>query len=80
MEQKSHSRWPPGAIRDAIIEVLGKGKGTMATRDIHVEVEKALGAPVPSSSIRSYLQLGTKSSPPHFTRPQRGHYRLRQKK
>lgn len=80
MEQKSHSRWPPGAIRDAIIEVLGKGKGTMATREIHAAVEQALGARVPWSSVRSYLQLGTKSSPPHFTRPKRGHYRLRKKK
>lgn len=79
MAQKSHKRRAPGEIRDAIIEVLGKNKGMMSVKDIHAGVEKSLGGSVPTSSVRSYLQLGTDNRPANFDRLSRGHYRLHSK-
>lgn len=79
MAQRIHKRRAPGEIRDAIIEVLGKSKAPMSVRDIQAGVEKSLGGPVPTSSVRSYLQLGTNNWPAHFDRPTRGHYRLHKK-
>lgn len=46
--------------------------------EIHVAVEKRLGK-VAASSVRSYLQLGTDSSPQLFTRVSRGRYKLARK-
>lgn len=79
MAEKSHKRRAPGEIRDAIIEVLSKSKNPMSVKDIHAGVEKSLGGPVPTSSVRSYLNLGTSNWPAHFDRPSRGHYRLHKK-
>lgn len=44
-------------------------------QEIHAAVEKRLGE-VAASSVRSYLQLGTDSSPQLFTRVSRGRYKL----
>jgi site-specific DNA-methyltransferase (adenine-specific) len=63
---------PPGRIRDSIISYLG-GKGDDAPlSEIHNAVTSDLGA-VPSSSIRSYLNLNT---PRTFTRTRIGHYAI----
>lgn len=45
-------------------------------REIHAAVQKHLGGSVAASSVRSYLQLGSDSSPRLFTRVSRGQYKL----
>lgn len=63
-----------GEVRDAIVAFLSKKDRTASTSEIHAAVESALGAPVPRSSVRSYLNLNTRDV---FQRVERGQYRLR---
>jgi hypothetical protein len=64
----------PGTIRDAILEYLSGVAGREATlQDIETAVAKKLGK-VPSSSIRSYLNLNVSD---RFERTGRGRYRLK---
>jgi DNA modification methylase len=66
-------RHSPGAIRDAIIRVLGTtGDGPLSVIEIELGVRRIVGD-VPSSSIRSYLNLNT---PSMFERTGRGFYKL----
>lgn len=64
----------PGAVRDAVLAVLtvagSEGAGLQA---IQAAVDARLGLPVPSSSVRSYLNANT---PGVFERQRRGHYCL----
>ena len=62
----------PGEVRDAIVEVLeGRSHGA-SVQEITKEVIGLIGA-VPSSSVRSYLQLNT---PTLFARTERAQYSL----
>lgn len=62
----------PGEVRDAIIEVLMAHQGGATAPEVRAAVAARIGQ-VPSSSIRSYLQLNT---PGLFLRSDRGQYVL----
>ena len=63
----------PGVVRDAIMSYLQKVKRDATITEIHAAVSEELGETVPTSSVRSYLNLNT---PGMFTRTARGRYRL----
>ncbi|WP_454778712.1 hypothetical protein [Georgenia muralis] len=63
----------PGVVRDAIIAVFEQRKTELTVEEIRAAVESNLGESVPSSSIRSYLNINT---PGRFTRTGRGRYKL----
>jgi DNA modification methylase len=66
----------PGTIRDAILVYLSEAAGQEASvEEIIAAVAKQVGT-VPSSSIRSYLNLNV---PNRFERTGRGRYRLKKK-
>ena len=68
-------RRAPGAIRDAIHRAFDNSKkktGPLTVADIRAAVSAELGESVPSSSVRSYLNLNT---PGEFIRTARGSYR-----
>lgn len=71
MKQASN-RHAPGQIRDAIIQVMKLASNGLSTKQIAERVAN-VNAPVPESSIRSYLSLNT---PDTFVRESRGVYRL----
>lgn len=62
----------PGLVRDSIVDFLSAIGGDASTREIMQAVTSRLGD-VPSSSVRSYLNLNT---PKTFERTGRGRYRL----
>jgi site-specific DNA-methyltransferase (adenine-specific) len=62
----------PGEVRDAIIDFL-RSRREATVAEIREAVAKRVGD-VPSSSVRSYLNLNT---PGVFERVGRGRYRLR---
>lgn len=66
----------PGTVRDAIIAYLSTCPNGASLAAIRAAVTEKLGN-VPSSSVRSYLQLNV---PEVFTRVARGRYVLRQKR
>ncbi len=63
---------PPGRIRDSIVSYLGAKDGDAPLSEIHTAVASDLGA-VPTSSVRSYLNLNT---PRLFTRTGVGRYAI----
>lgn len=63
---------PPGRIRDSIVSYLGTQDGDAPLSAIHSAVTGDLGA-VPTSSVRSYLNLNT---PRMFTRTGVGRYAI----
>jgi site-specific DNA-methyltransferase (adenine-specific) len=62
----------PGEVRDAIVQVLRERSAAASVQEISSEIARRIGA-VPSSSVRSYLQLNT---PELFARMDRGQYVL----
>lgn len=79
MAGEKRSRRPPGQIRDAIIASLKTRPEGATIKEIHAAVEKDLGEVVSPSSVRSYLQLGTRRPTRpggHFERLAPGRYRL----
>jgi site-specific DNA-methyltransferase (adenine-specific) len=68
------TRYPPGRVRDAILEVLGRSTAALPVKEIEARVRQVLG-PTATSSVRSYLRLNT---PAHFRRANRGCYALQQ--
>ena len=68
------TRYPPGRVRDAILEVLGRATAALPVKEIEARVRQVLG-PTVASSVRSYLRLNT---PSHFRRVHRGCYGLQQ--
>lgn len=69
------ARRAPGQIRDAIIACLQRRADRTATvEEIRATVAAKLGGGIPSSSIRSYLNINT---PATFERVARGTYRLK---
>lgn len=75
LTQRNRDRRAPGEVRDAIVIALQGRQKDASVGEIHAAVEKRLGK-VAASSVRSYLQLGTGSSPQLFTRVSRGRYKL----
>lgn len=68
------ARFQPGQVRDGIADCLSRNGGEGASiGEIETYLEESFGELVPSSSIRSYLQLNT---PGKFERLGRGRYRL----
>ncbi len=63
-----------GAVGDAIIAHFKAVKRECTVAEIREAVEKALGGPVPPSSVRSYLNNNT---PALFTRVKLGRYRFK---
>lgn len=78
LARRNHNRRAPGEVRDAIVAALRGRQKAASVQEIHAAVEKRLGK-VAASSVRSYLQLGTDSSLPLFTRVSRGRYELARK-
>jgi len=68
----SRKRRAPGEVRDAVIQALAEQASGAPLKQIVSRVSELVGA-VPSSSIRSSLQLNT---PGKFEHPRRGFYRL----
>lgn len=64
--------FPPGVVRDSIIDFLTAVSRDASTDEITAAVRGRIGD-VPSSSVRSYLNLNT---PTTFVRTARGRYRL----
>jgi DNA modification methylase len=69
---KQAERYPPGRVRDAILQVLSQSPQPLAVKEIEERVNQLIG-PAPNSSIRSYLRLNT---PELFVREERGVYRV----
>lgn len=70
---EEQSRYAPGRVRDAILQVLTLTSDELSVQQIEERVGKVIG-PTPTSSVRSYLRLNT---PELFVREKRGVYRVR---
>jgi len=70
---ESQSRYAPGRVRDAILQVLSLSSEALSVKQIEERIRKVIG-PTPTSSVRSYLRLNT---PDLFVREERGVYRVR---
>jgi site-specific DNA-methyltransferase (adenine-specific) len=68
--EKSRVRYPPGRVRDAILQVVSLTSRPLSVKEIEGRVSRVIG-PTPASSIRSYLRLNT---PGLFAREARGSY------
>nr|MDA8216515.1 DNA methyltransferase [Dehalococcoidales bacterium] len=66
------TRYAPGRVRDAILQVLTLTSEPLTVKQIEERVTKVIG-PTPTSSVRSYLRLNT---PNVFVREDRGVYRV----
>ena len=73
-DTKSNPKRKPGAVRDAIIEMLAYRTRGATVAEITNEVSERIG-PTAASSVRSYLRLNT---PRLFTKIDRGHYVVRE--
>ena len=70
---EDQTRYAPGRVRDAILQILTLTSQALTVKQIEERVCKVMG-PTPMSSIRSYLRLNT---PALFVREDRGVYRAR---
>ena len=70
---ESQTRYAPGRVRDAIIQVMSVAARPLSVQEIEEGVRQRLGE-TPTSSIRSYLRLNT---PAAFVRVGRGSYAIR---
>jgi len=66
------SRYRPGHVRDAILQVMSLTSRPLSVKEIEQRVCHVIG-PTPTSSVRSYLRLNT---PQRFIRESRGSYAL----
>lgn len=71
---EQQTRYAPGRVRDAILQVMSLSAQPLSVREIEERVCHMLGD-TPTSSIRSYLRLNT---PGLFTRQDRGRYVVHQ--
>jgi len=71
---RNETRYAPGRVRDAILQVLSLSSESLSAKQIERRVNKVIG-PTPASSIRSYLGINT---PSLFIREERGVYRPKQ--
>src|ERR1700723_609512 len=67
------TRRRPGEVRDAIVDYLRSRGGPASVTEIEQALAAQFEAPIPASSVRSYLQL---NSPGTFTRVAHGTYLL----
>jgi DNA modification methylase len=71
--KKSPIKYPPGRVRDGILQVMSLTSKALSVKEIEERVTQVIG-PTPKSSVRSYLRLNT----PHmFVREERGFYAVR---
>lgn len=68
-----HVKYPPGRVRDGILQVMSLTSKPLSVKDIEERVSRVIG-PTPASSVRSYLRLNT---PAMFVREERGFYTVR---
>ncbi len=66
----AENKYPPGKVRDAIVQVLSWTSKSLSVNEIETRVNSLIG-PTPDSSVRSYLRLNT---PDMFLREARGIY------
>ncbi|MCL5269367.1 MAG: site-specific DNA-methyltransferase [bacterium] len=71
--KETQVRYPPGRVRDGIIEVMSLTSKALSVKEIEERVNQVVG-PTPASSVRSYLRLNT---PEMFVREDRGFYAVR---
>ena len=64
------TRYRPGHVRDAILQVMSLTSRPLSVKEIEQRVCQVIG-PTPTSSVRSYLRLNTPAS---FVRESRGLY------
>lgn len=69
----------PGEVRDAIVAAVPRKGDGGTVAEVLEKVRKNLGPDVPASSVRSYLQLGSRGPNPLLVRVSRGRYRLRKR-
>jgi len=69
----SQNRYPPGRVRDGILQVMSLTSKALSVKEIEERVTQVIG-PTPKSSVRSYLRLNT---PDMFVREERGFYAVR---
>ncbi len=67
------TRYSPGRVRDAILQVMSLTSCPLSVKEIEERVCQVIG-PTPTSSVRSYLRLNTPAS---FVRESRGLYIVR---
>lgn len=70
---ESQTRYAPGRVRDAIVQVLSVSPKPLSIKQIQARVSQLIG-PTPTSSVRSYLRLNT---PYYFVRQELGVYTVR---
>src|SRR5689334_172807 len=71
----AESRYSPGSVRDAILQVMSLTSRPLSVKEIEERVNRVNG-PTPASSIRSYLRLRT---PDLFVRESRGCYSVQRR-
>lgn len=71
--KESQKRYPPGRVRDGILQVMSLTSKALSVKEIEERVTQVIG-PTPKSSVRSYLRLNT---PDMFVREGRGFYAVR---
>lgn len=71
--KESLVRYPPGRVRDGILQVMSLTSKALSVKEIQDRVNQVVG-PTPTSSVRSYLRLNT---PEMFAREERGFYAVR---
>lgn len=70
---ETETRYAPGRVRDAILQVLSLSSKPLSIKQIQERVSQVIG-PTPTSSVRSYLRLNT---PKSFVRQDWGVYSVR---
>ena len=70
---ETETRYAPGRVRDAILQVLSVSSKPLSIKQIQERVSQVIG-PTPTSSVRSYLRLNT---PRSFVRQDWGVYSVR---
>ncbi len=70
---EAETRYAPGRVRDAILQVLSLSSKPLSIKQIQERVSQVIG-PTPTSSVRSYLRLNT---PKSFVRQDWGVYSVR---
>jgi hypothetical protein len=71
--QEQQTRYAPGRVRDAILQVVSLSVRPLSVKEIEERVRQMIGD-TPTSSVRSYLRLNT---PAVFVREGRGCYAIR---
>ncbi|MDX2052357.1 MAG: hypothetical protein SFV15_08210 [Polyangiaceae bacterium] len=73
---KTTAKRQPGEVRDAILAYLKASGRACSVAEILAAVSEKLGAPVPASSVRSYLGSNVNGDENKFRRVGHGKYEL----